>query len=370
MTRRPLQGCWDYPPEPGAEAFGSPFARDGRMTLVGWAIGDGPTTIDVHLDGQRVVSTPPTFHREDIEIILGHNYPSASDLTGWAVALDATAIEAGPHFVSVTVQAGGQAVTLGERRFMFAPPIEDPSASATRLRRLLRSEPPLTRGHQALFSSEPGDWIHHATSVFGFSGHARDIVAAGGTTLVVGAGIAPTVDGVYQLDIYDYPNIDVVSEAAGLPFEDASFDGVICENVIEHVPDPFALVAEIERVLKPGGRLGLNGTNLHFTHGFPSHFFNATEFGMRYLLEERAAFEGRYEFHDIRGSLHTILAYYLNALAPEARAKLERIPLGKVFAALTPAGADSRTAQLVTALPDKAQRALSTNIYFVGRKRA
>lgn len=42
-----------------------------------------------------------------------------------------------------------------------------------------------------------------------------------------------------------------------LPFEDDELDGACCISVLEHVPDPPRLVAEIARVVKPGGRLFL-----------------------------------------------------------------------------------------------------------------
>ena len=44
-----------------------------------------------------------------------------------------------------------------------------------------------------------------------------------------------------------------VADALNLPFDDASFDVVICSHVYEHVPDPVRMFAEIHRVLRPGG---------------------------------------------------------------------------------------------------------------------
>ena len=43
------------------------------------------------------------------------------------------------------------------------------------------------------------------------------------------------------------------ADAARLPFKNQSFDRIICSEVLEHVPDPDLVLAEIERILKPGG---------------------------------------------------------------------------------------------------------------------
>ena len=45
----------------------------------------------------------------------------------------------------------------------------------------------------------------------------------------------------------------MAGDALRLPFADATFDRVICAEVLEHVPDDRAAMAEITRVLKPGG---------------------------------------------------------------------------------------------------------------------
>lgn len=44
------------------------------------------------------------------------------------------------------------------------------------------------------------------------------------------------------------------SVAEPLPFEDASFDGAILKDLLEHVEDPVHVVREVRRVLRPGGR--------------------------------------------------------------------------------------------------------------------
>jgi ubiquinone/menaquinone biosynthesis C-methylase UbiE len=45
----------------------------------------------------------------------------------------------------------------------------------------------------------------------------------------------------------------LAGDALRLPFADNSFDGVICSEVLEHIPDYRAALREIQRVLRPGG---------------------------------------------------------------------------------------------------------------------
>lgn len=49
-----------------------------------------------------------------------------------------------------------------------------------------------------------------------------------------------------------------VSDINNMPFQDGSYDSVICSEVLEHVPAPEESIKELIRVLKPGGVLALS----------------------------------------------------------------------------------------------------------------
>lgn len=74
---------------------------------------------------------------------------------------------------------------------------------------------------------------------------------------------------------------DVFADGAHLPFPDASFDGVVCLEVIEHVTAPSRAIAEIGRVLRPGGKAWISMPFLYPLHDAPFDFQRYTEFGLR-----------------------------------------------------------------------------------------
>lgn len=49
------------------------------------------------------------------------------------------------------------------------------------------------------------------------------------------------------------PLADVKADICNLPFEDASFDVIFCNHVLEHIPDDTKAMQEMYRILKPGG---------------------------------------------------------------------------------------------------------------------
>ncbi|GAA4636485.1 class I SAM-dependent methyltransferase [Actinoallomurus vinaceus] len=49
----------------------------------------------------------------------------------------------------------------------------------------------------------------------------------------------------------------VTGDALSLPFPDDTFDKIVAAEVLEHIPDDMAAMAELLRVLKPGGRLAV-----------------------------------------------------------------------------------------------------------------
>jgi SAM-dependent methyltransferase len=60
------------------------------------------------------------------------------------------------------------------------------------------------------------------------------------------------------IDLLQTPLVNVVARGENIPFVSGMFDLVICTQVLEYVPDPDAVIAEIHRVLKPGGYLFLS----------------------------------------------------------------------------------------------------------------
>ncbi len=133
------------------------------------------------------------------------------------------------------------------------------------------------------------------------------------------------VDKVYRPPTY---SCDLVA----VPVEDRRFDAVIMTQVLEHAPDPTAMLGEMHRILKPGGRILLTAPLWFEEHEKPYDFYRYTRFGLAHLLTKSG-----FVVEDVRS-----LEGYMGTVAHQLRLMWKNLPwrpsayggglLGLVFA--------------------------------------
>lgn len=116
-----------------------------------------------------------------------------------------------------------------------------------------------------------------------------------GKILDVGCGKKPYkilfADGGYigiEIDTKENRNIkkaDYYYDGEIMPFPDASFDGLLCNQVFEHVFTPGKFISELNRVLKTGGKLIISVPFIWDEQEQPRDFAQYSYYGLRYLLE-------------------------------------------------------------------------------------
>lgn len=120
------------------------------------------------------------------------------------------------------------------------------------------------------------------------------------TVLVVGAG--ELGEGIGQLlasggvvmietDVYFGPNIVAIADGHDLPFLGQSFDAVVVQAVLEHVIDPVRCVAELYRVLKPGGYVYAESPFLFPVHLGAHDFWRFSSSAHRRLFRDFTAID-------------------------------------------------------------------------------
>ncbi len=90
------------------------------------------------------------------------------------------------------------------------------------------------------------------------------------------------------------PLADVKADICHLPFNDNEYDVILCNHVLEHIPDDTKAIQELYRVLKPGGMAILQ---------IPQDLSRATTFSDDAIVnqKERAAIFGQYDHVRIYG---------------------------------------------------------------------
>jgi SAM-dependent methyltransferase len=118
----------------------------------------------------------------------------------------------------------------------------------------------------------------------------------GGRLLDLGAGskpYAPLYESYFadctSVDVphspHDTRSVDVMAWAHDLPFDDESFDVVLCTEVLEHCPDPPAVMEEVSRVLTPEGRAFVTTPFLVPLHEMPYDYYRYTPSALQTLAD-------------------------------------------------------------------------------------
>ena len=152
-------------------------------------------------------------------------------------------------------------------------------------------------------------------------------------------------DGVgLQTEKWDSAQVDIISDITAIPEPAASFDAVMCIEVIEHLPDPLAALHELTRLLKSGGTLIITAPFCALTHFSP--FFYFTGFSVNFYEYWLAKMGYEIKELDYNGS-------YFEYLAQELR----RLPsVGDKYASIHPSWFEKKAMSYVLRFIDRLKR--------------
>jgi SAM-dependent methyltransferase len=149
--------------------------------------------------------------------------------------------------------------------------------------------------------------------------HQFDLRADGSEKVLdVGCGSAKT-PGAVGLDISPDTDADIVHDLNVFPYpiEDSSFDHVLMQDVLEHVSDPIAVLNELHRILRPGGRLQLRTPHfssiLAYSDPTHQHYFSAL--AIRSLAKPRFAHYTDVRFRVVHVTIDLWLPFRLLGIA-------------------------------------------------------
>jgi SAM-dependent methyltransferase len=101
-----------------------------------------------------------------------------------------------------------------------------------------------------------------------------------GTVLHAGSGTRILPGDCLNVDLFPFPGVDALADLEALPFKDGAFSAVTCDQVLEHVPRPAAVAAELERVTESGGLIHVASPFVFPWHPSPSDYTRWTREGL------------------------------------------------------------------------------------------
>ena len=111
-------------------------------------------------------------------------------------------------------------------------------------------------------------------------------VKPGSNIIDVGSGPERLGKEFINVDIFPFPEVDIVASATELPFRDNSMDAAVSESVFEHVADAGKFAKEMTRVVRPGGFIYVSAPFVHPYHASPDDFNRWTISGLKHLFPE------------------------------------------------------------------------------------
>jgi SAM-dependent methyltransferase len=115
-------------------------------------------------------------------------------------------------------------------------------------------------------------------------------------------------------------------DGTSIPFPDASFDTVLCTEVLEHAAAPGPLIAEIERVLKPGGTLIATVPFSARVHYAPYDFHRFTKYALAGMFASFEAVSIQERGNDLAVIANKLIVLALRLVRP-SRWSLLKWPL-------------------------------------------
>jgi SAM-dependent methyltransferase len=161
-----------------------------------------------------------------------------------------------------------------------------------------------------IFSAKKGSWVFNPAHVSPGSWYLVGLYVeayeqtiqqyARGHLLDLGCGMVPFY-GLYRDQVTDNtcidwenslhanPYLDVVADLNHpFPLSDNQYDVVLCTDVLEHIANPFAFMAETARVLAPNGHLLLTVPFFYWLHETPFDYYRYTEFALRKMCADNS----------------------------------------------------------------------------------
>ena len=115
--------------------------------------------------------------------------------------------------------------------------------------------------------------------------HGRTLDAGGGRRAKYREILSAHASEYLCLDMQAGGGVDIVGDVMAMPLEDASFDTVVSNQVLEHIPRPDVFMSEAFRILKAGGSLICTAPFWEPVHADPDDFFRYTPDGLAALCE-------------------------------------------------------------------------------------